>query len=82
MANWQSIDELPDTASDLPRFTHALDELFRRLGFGYHSADCRSHFLALPSKRRRWNAGVGPEFEQCGELYVRKYDQWQTDLSV
>ncbi|HBM5272120.1 TPA: metalloprotein, partial [Shigella flexneri] len=25
MANWQSIDELQDIASDLPRFTHALD---------------------------------------------------------
>ncbi|HCN6996469.1 TPA: metalloprotein, partial [Escherichia coli] len=24
MANWQSIDELQDIASDLPRFTHAL----------------------------------------------------------
>lgn len=32
MANWQSIDELQDIASDLPRFTHALDELSRRLG--------------------------------------------------
>ena len=32
MANWQSIDELQDIASDLPRFTHALDELSLRLG--------------------------------------------------
>ncbi|MBO9146804.1 MAG: metalloprotein, partial [Escherichia coli] len=32
MANWQSIDELQDIASDLPRFIHALDELSRRLG--------------------------------------------------
>lgn len=32
MANWQSIDELQDIASDLLRFTHALDELSRRLG--------------------------------------------------
>ncbi|SPX19798.1 Protein yecM [Escherichia coli] len=51
MANWQSIDELQDIASDLPRFIHALDELSRRLGLKYHSADCRSHFFALPSKR-------------------------------
>lgn len=32
MANWQSIDELQDIATDLPRFIHALDELSRRLG--------------------------------------------------
>ncbi len=39
---------------------------FPAVWVGYHSADCRSHFFALPSKRHaeRWRRG----FEQCGEL--------------
>ncbi|STJ10894.1 Protein yecM [Escherichia coli] len=51
MANWQSINELQDIASDLPRFTHALDELSRRLGLDITPLTGRSHFFALPSKR-------------------------------
>ncbi len=80
MANWQSIDELQDIASDLPRFTHALDELSRRLGLNitpltadHISLRCHQNVTA-----ERWRRG----FEQCGELLSEKYDQWQTDLSV
>ncbi len=66
MANWQSIDELQDIASDLPRFTHALDELSRRLGLDitpltadHISLRCHQNVTA-----ERWRRG----FEQCGEL--------------
>ena len=66
MANWQSIDELQDIASDLPRFTHALDELSRRLGLNitpltadHISLRCHQNVTA-----ERWRRG----FEQCGEL--------------
>ncbi len=65
MANWQSIDELQDIASDLPRFTHA-DELSRRLGLDitpltadHISLRCHQNVTA-----ERWRRG----FEQCGEL--------------
>ena len=72
MANWQSIDELQDIASDLPRFTHALDELSRRLGLNITplTADHISLGCHQNATAERWRA------------FVRKYDQWQTDLSV
>ncbi len=70
MANWQSIDELQDIASDLPRFTHALDELSRRLGLNitpltadHISLRCHQNVTA-----ERWRRG----FEQCGELLSEK----------
>ena len=66
MANWQSIDELQDIASDLPRFTHALDELSRRLGLNITplTADHISLRCHQNATAERWRRG----FEQCGEL--------------
>ena len=66
MANWQSIDELQDIASDLPRFTHALDELSRRLGLDITplTADHISLRCHQNATAERWRRG----FEQCGEL--------------
>lgn len=80
MANWQSIDELQDIASDLPRFTHALDELSRRLGLDITplTADHISLRCHQNTTAERWRRG----FETVRRAFVRKYDQWQTDLSV
>lgn len=66
MANWQSIDELQDIASDLPRFIHALDELSRRLGLNITplTADHISLRCHQNATAERWRRG----FEQCGEL--------------
>ena len=66
MANWQSIDELQDIASDLPRFTHALDELSLRLGLNITplTADHISLRCHQNATAERWRRG----FEQCGEL--------------
>ena len=63
MANWH---ELQDIASDLPRFTHALDELFRRLGLDITplTADHISLRCHQNATAERWRRG----FEQCGEL--------------
>lgn len=73
MANWQSIDELQDIASDLPRFTHALDELSLRLGLNITplTADHISLRCHQNATAERWRRG----FEQCGcidSLEVRK----------
>ncbi len=66
MANWQSIDELQDIATDLPRFIHALDELSRRLGLDTTplAADHISLRCHQNATAERWRRG----FEQCGEL--------------
>ena len=56
MANWQSIDELQDIASDLPRFIHALDELSRRLGLNI--TPLTATFLCVAIKTPLLNAGV------------------------
>lgn len=57
MANWQSIDELQDIASDLPRFTHALDELSRRLGLNITPLTA-DHISLRCIKTPLLNAGV------------------------
>lgn len=57
MANWQSIDELQDIASDLPRFTHALDELSRRLGLDITPLTA-DHISCVAIKTSPLNAGV------------------------
>ena len=80
MANWQSIDELQDIASDLPRFTHALDELSRRLGLNitpltadHISLRCHQNVTA-----ERWRRG----FEQCGELLSENMITRQNDFNM
>ena len=57
MANWQSIDELQDIASDLPRFIHALDELSRRLGLNITPLTA-DHISLVAIKTPLLNAGV------------------------